>query len=665
MNRETAKEIIKEQISCEILLEKSKSGLYICPFCGSGTGKNSTGALQYYKDTNTFYCHACNKSGDCIDLYMQQYNKDYNAALYEMAEQIGETIDAYSPQGATEGAQKAFKAKSNINIPLREKAAKIDAERVAEDNTKYYLECRNRITEPQAAEYLKKRGITTETAAAYWLGYDAAADPAQSGHPTPRIIIPTSEAHYIGRRIDGKKEFAKINNKGAKPAIFNSEALEKDIKQLFVLEGAFDALSVIQAGFPAIALNSTSNAKLLLEKLEEQPTSATLILCPDNDADPKTRERVQQKFKELADGLQRLNIKHIIADINCGYKDANEALTGNYKKFIETLERIKIELAPKPDNTLYYLSALMPAEIERFKSDKKTGFYNLDSEAGGLYSGLYVLAAISSLGKTSFALQLADQLAAGGQDVLFFSLEQSRLELVSKSLARYTAKVKDGQPDTSKAITSLAIRKGNKSPQLTEAIKDYKRAISDRLSIVEGNFNCDIDFISDYIRRYMQQNNNSPIVFIDYLQILQPPAADRRAGTKEIIDGNITALKRISRELDLTVIVISSVNRANYLTPIDFESLKESGGIEYSCDVLWGLQLACLSDNDIFTKSNATMQDKRDIVKKAKAANPRQIELSCLKNRYGIANYSCRFNYYPANDLFVEVITDGNPFLNK
>lgn len=106
----------------------------------------------------------------------------------------------------------------------------------------------------------------------------------------------------------------------------------------------------------------------------------------------------------------------------------------------------------------------------------------------------------------------------------------------------------------------------------------------------------------------------------------------------------------MSRELDLTVFVISSVNRANYLTPIDFESLKESGSIEFTADVIWGLQLQCLN-SEIFEKQN-NIKERREKVREAKAASPRKIELLCLKNRYGIANYSAYFDYYPANDYF-------------
>ena len=102
----------------------------------------------------------------------------------------------------------------------------------------------------------------------------------------------------------------------------------------------------------------------------------------------------------------------------------------------------------------------------------------------------------------------------------------------------------------------------------------------------------------------------------------------------------------------LTVFVISSINRSNYLTPIDFESLKESGGIEYTADVIWGLQLQCLND-PLFSEVNK-IKEKRKRIRQEKSENPRKIELQCLKNRYGTANFSCCFDYYPRNDLFLQ-----------
>jgi replicative DNA helicase len=431
-------------------------------------------------------------------------------------------------------------------------------------------------------------------------------------------------------------------DKGAEsPAIFNLNVVyAQGVQEVFVTEGAFDALSIIEAGAAAIALNSTSNAEALVKRLEQRRTAATLILCLDNDdAGKKAADTLKQ-------GLQRLNISHITADICNGSKDPNEALTTDRGAFIEAIERAQHMTAARPDNTSYFIDHLMSGEIEHFREVKKTGFTNLDEQAGGLYSGLYTVAAISSLGKTTFCHQIADQLAAAGTDVLFFSLEQSRLELVSKSIARRTA-----QNDLDTAVTSLSIRRGYLPRQVLQAAEQYKQEVQERISIIEGNFACNISFIGDYIRQYIRRNDTRPVIFIDYLQILQPEQnGNRQQTTKEMVDTTITALKRISRELDLTVFVVCSVNRANYLTPIDFESLKESGGIEYTSDCIWGLQLQCLND-PLFDKAN-NIKERREKIKEAKAATPRKIELVCLKNRYGVANFSCYFNYYPANDLF-------------
>jgi len=675
MEREPARQEIRSRIRCTDYLQPSKSGLYCCPQpdCGSGHGSNGTGAVKYYPDTNTWYCHACKRGGDVIDLYQLETGADYNTALSLLAQEIGITIDAYRPTAAadfapahkndrTGGRRSDFSDPGNIETPPEakapEKAVKTPTAANA-DYTAYYQECRERLNDPAAVAYLRSRGISPETAAAYWIGFDPAADPANAPgagageskpHPCPRIIIPTSKAHYIGRSIDPETPpaFSKMNPAGSTPAIFNARSIfAPDVQEVFVFEGAFDALSALQAGAAAIALNSAGNGKILLAQLEQRRTAATLILCRDNDPDPKTAERIKKEFDDLAAGLRRLNISFITADVNGSYKDANEHLTGDKTGFLEAIAAAQRQAAAKPDNTAYYIDALMSGEIERFKNDRKTGFANLDAQAGGLYAGLYVLAAISSLGKTSFALQLADQLAERGNDVLFFSLEQSRLELVSKSLARRTA-----QADREKAVTSLSIRKGYLPPQVLEAAQAYKTAVSDRLSIIEGNFACDISFIGDYIRRYVRRTGTRPVIFLDYLQILQPADDGKRQTTKETIDTTVTELKRLSRELDLTVIVISSVNRANYLTPIDFESLKESGGIEFTADVIWGLQLQCLND-PLFDKQN-NIKERREKIKEAKAADPRKIELCCLKNRYGIANYSCFFDYYPASDLFTE-----------
>ena len=292
----------------------------------------------------------------------------------------------------------------------------------------------------------------------------------------------------------------------------------------------------------------------------------------------------------------------------------------------------------------YYLMNGYSDDEARFAKykDRKTGFSNLDSQTN-LYPGLYVLGAISSLGKTTFACQLSDQLARAGEHVLYFSLEQSRYELVTKGLARLTA-----QRDKERALSAIEVRNGVVTEELRRAKSEYVRFATHEI-IYECGFDTTIETIIGKVQSYIEDTGVKPIVIVDYLQIIRP--LDSRQSTKDAVDGHVRAFKKLQVENDLVVLLISSLNRQNYLTPIDYESFKESGGIEYTADVIWGLQLSVMN-NEMFDKEKGLKQ-KREAVRAAKKANPREIELVCLKNRYGVSSYTCRFQYYAKNDYFV------------
>ena len=643
------KERVKREVSVASLLEKAPKGGYICPHCGSGTGHHGTGAVKVYEQTNTYYCHSCGKWGDVIGLYGEINGAGFKRAVEELGNSIGLYLD---PQQQGSDPKDDFK-------PLDEPAAApIPKKDGQKDYSSYYEKCMEALTSEGAApaiDYLQeKRKIGLDLALDFRIGYDPKSDPAGTGHPTPRIIIPTNDFHYVARAIDDDKvdaAYRKMNPKGSRPGIFNMEACYKqDAQEVFVVEGAFDALSIMAAGreagkeYSAIALNSTTQAKHFIERLETLRPASTVsfILCLDAD------EAGRKAQSLLSRELHRLGISSISADISSPAKDANEAWIRNRETFKAAIETARQNTAARPDNTSRYINDFMGEDIEHFQRERKTGFPSLDAKTGGLYPGLYVLGAISSLGKTSFCLQLADQLAEAGEDVLFFSLEMSRLELVSKSLARYAAHF-DVMSDY--MTTSLDIRRGHITEEVKRAAEKYKEAVVDRLSIVEANFDVNISSIGDYVRRYMDRTGTRPTVFLDYLQILQPKEDDQRKGKREALDNTVTELKRLSRETDAPFIVISALNRMNYSTPIAFESFKETGGIEYSADVILGMQLQCISTDSTFG-SEGKIAEKRKIIEKAKKANPRKVELKCLKNRFGISSFSCFFDYYPAIDLF-------------
>ena len=636
MSRQDAEQIKSRY--AEYLKPARKRGTYICPLCGNGGGEDGDGLSidPHAKGQSTLHCFKCGFHGSIVDLYMKEHNCDTGEAFRKLREYFG--IDN-NLTGAARTPSEPRKTEQQGNIYVQDAKGVQDAtdalKQAANDYTGYYGECRAHIGE--AGEYLSFRGISRETAARYGLGYDA---------KTGFLIVPVTKSFYIARNTDRNAKMRYRNPTGASIELFNKEALYNESgRPVFIVEGALDALSVLEAGRMAVALNSTANYRKLIKVLAAKRTGNTLIIALDKD------EAGKKAAKEIIDALKQLNISCVKADL-CGFhKDPNDFLCANRPAFIEAVE-IAERGTTRPDNIADYIMNDMAADVEdlRKQSERKTGFPNLDKEAGSVYSGLYVIGGISSVGKTTFLAQLADQMAEQGQHVLFFSLEQSRLEMVTKSLSRQTAK-----DDSDKAVSSLRIRTGATGESVDRATAEYLENVGDRLSIIEGNFVCTVSFISEYARSYISRNGVKPVICVDYLQVIQadkdPETGRKPTETRQIVDRNITELKRLSRSLEIPVFVVSSVNRSNYLTAIDFESFKESGAIEFTADVVWGLQLAAIHSPEF--EKEKDVSKKRELIARAKSEIPRKIELQCLKNRYGKSRYNCQFDYFPQFDYFV------------
>ena len=272
-------------------------------------------------------------------------------------------------------------------------------------------------------------------------------------------------------------------------------------------------------------------------------------------------------------------------------------------------------------------------------SNRKTGFDNIDLLQ--IFSpGLYLLGATPACGKTTFAWQLLEQFAANGETCIFCSYEMSEFELFSKSLAREMFK-----RDPHCEISAADIRNGASSPLFLDVFID---AANEKNSVQLFEFRDEsVDDLLRIIRPFCNDKDKSPIVCVDYLQII-PPSDDVKLSTdKTRIDGIVHKLKTFQRETNTTFIIISSFNRVNYFQQVSFESFKESGNIEYTADVVWALQLFVANS----IKDGANISSTRKKFDDAKKIQPRQIQLKCLKNRNG-NNYDCFFHYFSAHDFF-------------
>lgn len=590
----------------DVCQDEMKNGFLPCPEC------NYDHTIDKDPIKGVFICSKCGKEyADIIYFYADLLNskEDAEERLLAKAEKhLNITVD--------EGQQ----------LPTEE-ALELVQRISAEEAAEYIDRAREILTTPDAEMALQNLGISTEAARICRAGYD----PERGS-----IVIPTGKATYseiwppkgeeIPRQILGEN-------------IFNLDAVFLD-KPCYIVPTTLDALTITEAGGTAAALNRPENAKAFISALKGKPLPRLILAL-----------KGYEKAAYLESECRRFNIPFIAEEDLAGeYSSMNEALRKDRQGFIARVKNTEFGAA-RPDDIGTYLDRQFDTDINEFQDPVTIGFSKLEKELSGIYPGLYVLAAASSLGKTTFALQLADDIACYGREVIFFSLEQSKFEMVSKSLARF---MYINDPGT--AATSLQIRKGDANRAAAkEARAVYTDHINGKLSMIEGNFSCNLQFIESYIRQYVRNNGVKPVVFIDYLQILATAEAGQTSkdGIRASVDLTTTALKRLSRELGLTIFVISSVNRANYETLISFDALKESGGIEYTADVVMGLQLQIVRKNDTFDQEGKK-GEKHKMIEKAREANPREIELSCLKNRYGKSNFQVNFRYYPAHDYFEE-----------
>lgn len=292
--------------------------------------------------------------------------------------------------------------------------------------------------------------------------------------------------------------------------------------------------------------------------------------------------------------------------------------------------------------------------LETIKNSRKkyisTGFSKLDDLlGGGIYSGLYVLGAISSLGKTAFIQNIADNIAESGKKVLYFSLEMSTNEMLARTIVRNTHMHDKTFLRGTRELLNNDMDKIDYDK--IKRLKTHLNAITDNMYYEEGNFSTTIDEIINKVTMFKHTYEIAPVVVIDYLQIIAPK--DIRMTEKQSTDTNIAELKRLSRDLDIPVLIVSSVNRANYMSYIDFSSFKESGSIEYGADVVLGLQLNAIHNLMQLPKST-TESEKRELLNSAKSEIPREIELVVLKNRNGKTGTTHNYSYNPIYNYFIE-----------
>lgn len=681
------------------LYGKDKDGKgFICPVCGNGShGGRGEGVRLTSK--GLLYCTGCQKATTPLNIVRAATtDKTFTEVVSMLANELGIEVEYDTYQGDTFKTTKPVQEIKQETKQTTPQLPDIQDETNQKDYTEYLQRCyNNRLN----TSYWQSRGITARTIEDYRLGYD---DTYIVGRKVVRVaIIPCGKYFYVARDIDkGTTEGMKVFNPiGAKTRMFNVGALHTDNTPIFITEGAIDALSIIEAGGVAVGLNSTSNIKLLVEECKKQKPKSLLVIAMDCDT---AGRKAAEKLKAELDNIGVESMVYELTDKikEKPYKDANEYLIGDRTGLQNAISGSLEEWRKKKliaNSDLGQLDNI----LKMYKTKKEifpTGFSNLDDIlGGGLYAGLYIIGAISSLGKTTFARQIAWNLAEAGKHVLYFSLEMSTGELVSKDISRLTFDVvselhqADAQWNIQKhALTTREIMSHY------ETFDDWKKwafdiAVNDKYRNFAGNIytyakvgNLSIADMEAYTEKHIRDTGEKPVVFIDYLQIMKPvelidsTGRVRNLTDKQNIDEAVKRLKLLAENLGIPVFAISSFNRANYLEPVSMTGFKESGAIEYSCDCLIGLQYQFMeyqkttkqAKNGEDVEAWETDKDRtlrvRKAVEEAEArardGQPNTIQCKILKNRNGYKgscyfNYYAKFNYYESSLQLSEFFTDG------
>lgn len=616
-----AKEYINRQEPT--FLTRAKKG-FICPYCDQGKTKGQ-GITRASGRPLLWHCVACRKERSVLGLYagyagIADEPKNFPAILEGAAAFYNITLENgtgshTAPAGGRRSGDRRTRGQTLTKATQGAETASTEA---TADYTAYYEKCAARIDDPAAVSYLQERGISIETARRFGIGFDPAADPANAPgatgneykpHPCPRIIAPTYKAHYVARRIDGKEEYKALNplkKKGAgDPGIFNKSALYmEDAQAVFVTEGVFDALAILEAGGAAVSICSAQNADSFLQQLQQAaPTAEIIILALDNDsAGTDATEAISAGLAGM--GIDCIDLRTTVFG---GCKDPNAALQIDREAFINAVEQAqraaKAELARKKENARREEmerqqrtgAGLVDAFLQAVKSEKykpiPTGITDIDR---ALYGGftrqtLILLGAAPGAGKTALAQWIFEGMAANGHTCLYINLEMSRDQLLSRSIARIAAQNGD-------EITPAEVKQGYQWDVaqeiiVTTAAEEYKKTIAPRMIYNPDGVGTDLDSILEYIEaeatRAEAAGMPAPLIVLDYLQIIT--GRDREDETA-LIKRAVGSFKRFAIKHNTVVFCIIAHNRAaNQSGTVTQESGRDTSALEYSADLQLGL----------------------------------------------------------------------------
>lgn len=334
------------------------------------------------------------------------------------------------------------------------------------------------------------------------------------------------------------------DNRRAIDVVTLTEELERTKK--LELAGGASAIAQLTSSVP-----SAANVFHYAQIVSEKGTLRRLISTASTITELGFQE--DRAVDELVDEAERLVFEVSEQSVKQKFEPIREILTRSFER-IEDLHQNRGKTRGVP-----------------------SGFRDLDNLLSGLQaSDLIILAARPSMGKTSFALNIAHYAAVQHKvPIGFFSLEQSKDQLVDRLVAGEAS------------VDSWKLRTGNLANEDFERLSFAIGTLADAPLFIDDQPNMTVMEVRTKARR-LQAEHGLGLIVIDYLQLMQGRQTRDANRVQEISDIS-RGLKGLARELNVPVIALSQLSRAVEQRPDKrpvLSDLRESGSIEQDADVV-------------------------------------------------------------------------------
>ncbi len=208
-----------------------------------------------------------------------------------------------------------------------------------------------------------------------------------------------------------------------------------------------------------------------------------------------------------------------------------------------------------------------------------TGFKSLDNIMSGLQpSDLVIIAARPSMGKTAFALNIAQNIAKRGKSVGIMSLEMSKEQLVERMFCSLLS------------VDSWKMRTGRLTDEDFSKIGNIMDELNSMKIFIDDSIGNSIAELKAKARR-LKMESGLDVLVIDYLQLMSSGSISGSFQVNRVqeISEISRSLKSLARDLSIPIIALSQLSRAVELRPSkipQLSDLRESGAIEQDADVV-------------------------------------------------------------------------------